>query len=249
MSYYEHFPFLENIPAYAIGALDAEEVAELEAHLQRCESCRDELAAYRATSENLLLTALPPQPPSAALRKRLQKRLPNAQKAPLLHRLRLNLSFGRLVAGIAILLLLVLNAFSISQVQTLQRQQAQLIDQLQNGQAALAMLSYSNTETFPINAPNVIGSLLLDKEYNNAVLILRGLPPAPTDQIYQVWLIDANEGRTSAGLIQAQIDQPFLSEAILSPEAFSNFIGVGMTVEPAGGSDQPTGPQVFRIDF
>ncbi|HEX9333518.1 MAG TPA: zf-HC2 domain-containing protein, partial [Anaerolineales bacterium] len=67
MTYYEHLPFRENIPAYALGALDAEEAAALEAHLQTCASCRDELAAYRTTSENLLMT-LPPQLPSAALR-------------------------------------------------------------------------------------------------------------------------------------------------------------------------------------
>src|SRR4030065_954217 len=73
--------FLENIPAYALGALDAEESLALEAHLQTCQSCQAELASYRRVGENLLL-ANPPQPPSAALRKRLQARLPSAQKAP-----------------------------------------------------------------------------------------------------------------------------------------------------------------------
>src|SRR6266487_2269262 len=230
MTYYEHLPFRENIPAYALGALDAEEAAALEAHLQTCASCRDELAAYRTTSENLLMT-LPPQLPSAALRKRLQRRLPSAQKAA---RPRWNLSFSRVAVGIAIVLLLALNVFSISEVRALQRQQTQLINQMQNGQMALAMLSYSKTQTFPISSNNVKGSLLLDKEYNNAVLILRGLPPITNNQTYQIWLISSNGDRTSAGLLRPQTDQPFISEAINSPQALSNFIGVGMTVEPAG---------------
>ena len=245
MTYFEHLPFLENIPAYALGALDARESAALEAHLQTCASCREELAAYRTASDNLLMS-LPPQEPSAALRKRIQRRLPSAQKTT---RPRLNWSFSRVAVGLAIVLLLALNVVSISQVRALRSQQAQLMDQIQNGQMALVMLSYPHTQSFPIQAENVTGSLLLDREYNNAVLILRGLPPIPENQTYQVWLIAPNGERTSAGLVRPQADIPFLSEPIDSAQDLANFVGVGMTIEPAGGSDHPTGAQVFRINF
>jgi len=245
MTYFEHLPFLENIPAYALGALDAKDAAALEAHLRTCASCRDELAAYRLTSDNLLMS-LPPQQPSTALRQRLQRRLPSAQKAA---RPRLNWSFRRVAVGMAILLLLALNMFSILQVRALRSQQAQLMDQIQNGQLALVMLSYPHTQSFPIKAENVTGSLLLDKEYNNAVLILRGLPSIPEDQTYQVWLIAPNGERTSAGLLRPQTNLPFISEPVYSTQDLVNFVGVGMTVEPAGGSDHPTGQQIFRIDF
>ena len=67
----EHSLLRESIAAYALGALDADDVAALEAHLQTCESCRAELAAYRALSENLV-AATPPREPSPALRKRLE---------------------------------------------------------------------------------------------------------------------------------------------------------------------------------
>ena len=245
MTYFEHLPFLENIPAYALGALDAKDAAALEAHLQTCASCREELAAYRTAGDNLLMS-LPPQEPSAALRKRIQRRLPSAQKTT---RPRLNWSFSRVAVGLAIVLLLALNVVSISQVRALRSQQAQLMDQIQNGQMALVMLSYPHTQSFPIQAENVTGSLLLDREYNNAVLILRGLPPIPENQTYQVWLIAPNGERTSAGLVRPQADIPFLSEPIDSAQDLANFVGVGMTIEPAGGSDHPTGAQVFRINF
>ena len=245
MTYYEHVPFRENIPAYALGALDAEEAAALESHLQKCDSCRAELADYRSTSESAF-AILPPQQPSAALRKRLQGRLPGAQKISQTH---LNWSFGRLAVGIAILLLLALNLFSFLQVRALQNQQAQLIDQIENGQMALAMLSYPNTQAFPIKEQNVMGSLLLDKEYNNAVLILRGLPAIADNQTYQIWLIAPNQERTSAGLLRPQANLPFISEPIQATQDLTNFIGIGLTIEPAGGSDHPTGSQIFRIDF
>jgi anti-sigma-K factor RskA len=245
MTYFEHLPFLENIPAYALGALDAKEAAALESHLQTCASCREELVAYRATSDHLLMS-FPSQEPSAALRKRIQKRLPSAQKSA---RPRLQWPLSRLAVGLAILLLLALNVVSISQVRTLRNQQAQLMDQIQNGQMALVMLSYPHTQSFPIQAENVTGSLLLDREYNNAVLILRGLPAIPENQTYQVWLIAPNGERTSAGLVRPQTDIPFLSEPLDSAQDLANFVGVGMTIEPAGGSDHPTGSQVFRINF
>jgi anti-sigma-K factor RskA len=245
MTYYEHVPFRENIPAYALGALEAEESTALERHLQTCESCRQELAAYRATSDRVL-AMLPARQPSAALRKRLQARLPSAEKV---WRPRLNWSFSRLAVGIAILLLLALNLFSILQVRALQSQQAQLIDQIKNGQMALAMLSYPNTQAFPIKENKVMGSLLLDKEYNNAVLILRGLPPLTDNQTYQIWLIAPNQERTSVALLRPQSNLPFISEPIKSTQDITKFVGIGMTIEPAGGSDHPTGLQIFRVDF
>jgi anti-sigma-K factor RskA len=245
MTYFEHLPFLENIPAYALGALDAKEAAALEAHLQTCASCREEFTVYRLTSDHLSMS-VPPQEPSAALRKRIQNRLPGAGKTK---RPPLNWSFSRLAMGLAILLLLALNLVSISQVRALRSEQAQLMDQIQNGQMALVMLSYPHTQSFPIQAQQITGSLLLDREYNNSVLILRGLPAIPENQTYQVWWITPNGEWTSAGLVRPQTNVPFISEPISSTQGLAEFVGVAMTIEPAGGSDSPTGAKVFGIDF
>src|SRR5512140_3406453 len=110
----EHSPFRENLPAYALGALDAEDITALEAHLQTCESCRKELVEYRQISDGLL-TALPPRQPSAALRKRLQSKLPSAQKTSR-PRLVWSFSMGQLAAGAVLAVLLMLSVFSIAQM-------------------------------------------------------------------------------------------------------------------------------------
>jgi hypothetical protein len=172
--------------------------------------------------------------------------LPGAQKSA---RPRLHWSFSRAAAALAILLLLALNVVSISQVRALRSQQAQLLDQIENGQMALVMLSYPHTLSFPIQAERITGSFLLDQDYNNAVLILRGLPAIPENQTYQVWLITPYGEWTSAGLIRPQTDVPFLSEPIHATQELANFAGLGMTIEPAGGSKYPTGAKVFTIDF
>jgi anti-sigma-K factor RskA len=242
----EHPSFIENIPAYAVGALDAEDVAALESHLKTCASCRTGLAEYRAVSESLL-TAVPPKQPSAALRKRLQSRLPSAQK-PM--RPRLNWSIGRVAVGAAFTLLLALSVYSILQVRALQLQQAQLTRQIQTSQTVLALLSYPSTQNVPINVNDSIsGTLLLDKDRNLATIVIWNMPQLQETQTYQIWLIDSNGNRTSAGIFRPDPSQSLTTTSITSTNNLSDFVGIGVTVEPAGGSDHPTGSRVFKVDF
>ncbi len=238
MAHDEHSLLRENIPAYALGALDAADIRALEAHLQTCESCRAELASYRAISENLLMT-VPPRQPSPALRKRLQSRLPSAQKTK---RPRFVWSFGQLAFGAALVLLLAINLVSFVQMRDFQRQS-------QNSQAVLAMLAYPGTQSLPISGGNVSGTVLLDKDRNSAAVIAWNLPKITSAQTYQIWWIEPNGQRISAGVFRPQADLPYTMQPCFSSQSISNFVGIGVTIEPAGGSAQPTGPRVFKVDF
>ena len=243
----KHSLLRENLPAYALGILDAEDAAALEAHLQTCESCQAELADYRAVSDNLLM-AIPPQQPPAALRKRLQSRLPSAQK---MARPRFTWSWSRLTMGVAVALLLLINLFSLVQMRATQRQQAGLLQQLKTNQFALSMLAYPGTQSFPIadGNENLSGSVLLDREHNTVALVMWRLPDLSDEQIYQIWLIEPDGHRVSAGLFRPQGDTSYTTQPVFSKQALSDFVGIGVTIEPAGGSDQPTGPRVFKVDF
>jgi anti-sigma-K factor RskA len=246
----EHAPFLENIPAYAIDALDAEEIHALESHLMTCASCRTELAEYRALSESLL-TAVPPREPSPALRKRLQSQLPGAQRStPIrLDASRVKWSFGQLAAGTALVILLAMNVYSILQMRTLQLEQARLNRQIRTGQTVMSMLSYPATERLAISEDDLVGSLLLDKDRNIVALIVWNMPQLQEDKTYQIWLIDPQGGRVSAGLFRPENNQAYTTQIVFPEQHLANFTGIGVTVEPAGGSDQPTGERVFRVDF
>ena len=236
--------FSENIPAYALGALDAEDARALESHLQTCASCRTELADYRALSESLLMVS-PAKTPPAALRRSLQRRLPSAQKKAYP---RFAWSFNQLALGIALILLLALNISSYLQIRSLQKQQAELTKQLQSEQTVLAMLAYPNTESLPITADTISGTLLVDKSRNTVTIIVWNLPQLDSTQTYQAWLIDPEGNRTDAGIFRPQADQPYTSASIYAHN-LTNFVGIGVTVEPANGSDQPTGQRVFKVDF
>ncbi len=245
MIHEKHAPFLENIPAYALGALDADDVAALEAHLEECASCRTELAEYNAIGESLL-TTVPPKQPSAMLRKQLQSQLPSARKKP---SPKFTWSFYRLAAGVAVIALLALNLISLNQTRQIQNQQAELMNQVNDAQFVLAMLSYPGVERLSVEGEDVTGSFLLDGDRNIAALIVWNMPQLSKKQTYQAWLIDPQGGRVSAGIFIPQTDEAYTTQIITTGSGFSNYVGIGVTVEPAGGSDQPTGQRVLKVDF
>jgi anti-sigma-K factor RskA len=203
------------------------------------------LAEYRAVSESLLMAVTPKQP-SAMLRKRLQSQLPNSRKKA---SFKFTWDFYRLAAGVAVIALLALNLASLNQTRQIQTQQAELVSQMNDAQVALAMLSYPGVERVSVYGADLTGSFLLDGDRNIAVLIVWEMPQLSEDLTYQVWLIDPQGGRVSAGVFSPQTDRAFTTQVITTDKAFSNYVGIGVTVEPAGGSDQPTGERVLKVDF
>jgi len=245
MTHDEHTPFRENIPAYAIGALDAEDITALEAHLNKCASCQNELAEYRALSSSLL-TATPSKQPPAALRKRLQAQLPSAQKPK---RPQFVFSFNRLALGLTVTVLLMLNISSFAQLRQIQNQQTAMLSQLENSQAALAILSTTNVVMLPVIGETISGTLLLDQEHNRAVLVTQDLPALSESQTYQIWLVKPDGGRDSAGIFRPASGQSYTTQAISTAQPFSIYLGIGITIEPSGGSEAPTGERVLKVDF
>jgi hypothetical protein len=158
------------------------------------------------------------------------------------------LSLGTQLAG-AIVLLIVMNVFSFFQIRSLQSQQAQLAHQIETSQTALAMLTYPDTQTVSLQGTGVIGTLLLEKQRNLAFLTVWNMPELPADQTYQIWLIDPQGGRTSGGIFTPEAHLPYTSVSVYSTGSLADYVGLGVTVEPAGGSPQPTGERVFKVDF
>lgn len=240
-----HAGFQENLAAYALDSLDPGEAAALEAHLETCETCRADLADYRRISSGLL-AALPPRPPSAAVRRSLQKRV--AEHAPRT-RPQFNWSFGRLALGAALAALVGLNLLTMSQVYSLRREQAELLEQRTSEQTAIAMLAYPTTRALAFEQNGVSGSVLVDKQRNLVAVFAWNLVPAPAGKSYQMWLIDPKGDRTSGGFITPETGYPFVMAVVSSPQPLTGFTGIGVTLEPVGGSPKPTGPKILRVDF
>ena len=78
-----------------------------------------------------------------------------------------------------------------------------------------------------------------------AVVIATGLDALPEDLAYQLWLID-DEGPTSSGLFD--VSSTGDGEQVLAG-GVGDAIALGISVEPAGGSEAPTTTPVAVVEL
>jgi anti-sigma-K factor RskA len=94
--------------------------------------------------------------------------------------------------------------------------------------------------------PNAQGQLIADPASQSAVLVVTGLPPLEAGKTYQVWLIAG--APVSAGLLTVDANGQGVL-IVTSTESIGSFKSLGISVEPAGGSPQPTGDIVVLSDL
>ena len=236
----------ELLAAFALGALEIDEAIEVEAHVQSCAACREVLRDYQAVSDDLM-TAMPPVMPPASVRAKLLARTaPPSQKPGASGRWRALLPHLIPVAAVVgVLVLLIININLLRQTSQMAQAQEQMAQQNQTYQTAFALLTYPGSEVAVIDDGNIYGTLIYDPDGKVAVLNVWGLDELPEGQDYQVWLIEADETRISGGVFQASDELGYSSFVIESPNSLETFVGIGVTIEPEGGSPGPTGPRVF----
>jgi anti-sigma-K factor RskA len=238
-------PFTENIPAYVLGALNRTEASALQAHLETCEVCRAELAAYQQIGDGLLASVLPLQKPSSTAQRKLFHQL-EEEETPAVSQGRRR--FWQVALGTMILLLISTNLIAFQQIGALRKQQAQLASQLEKNHNILGVLAAS-TEVHPISGSGFSGNLLFDREKNLSYLLLWNLPLPPQDRVYQIWLVSPNGERVDAGSFRPELERPLTSTALLPTGNFAEFVGIEVTLEPVGGSDTPTGDQILSVGY
>jgi anti-sigma-K factor RskA len=94
--------------------------------------------------------------------------------------------------------------------------------------------------------PQAQGQLIADPTSQSAVLVVTGLPPLESGRTYQVWLIA--DAPISAGLLTVDANGQGVL-IITSTESIGSFKSLGISVEPEGGSLQPTGDIVVLSDL
>ena len=243
-------PFRDLLPCYALDALEPDEVRSLEKHLRTCADCRAELEQCRAVGEGLLY-AMPGQSPPPRVRAGLIARLADARPpatSAALHRPRRLQGVWQWAMGFAWVVLLVLNVSTLAQLDALRQQQMALLTQLDTSQKALSLVAYPESRTFQLSGKGT-GTLVIDSELRSGVMFAWGLEPLDAAHVYQIWLIQPDGKRTSGGLFKPEAGQQFVSAFFSLPQPFSNFVGIGVTVEPNGGSPGPTTPRVIGVSF
>ena len=233
---------------YALDALDTDaEVARFERHMARCRSCTSEVRGFRETATRLGM-AVSRQPPPA-LRAAVMGELAGTQQLPALddrtrHRRptpRRTL-LPRLAAAGAAVGLAAAIVLGILLVNT-QHQLSQTRHQLALTQIELAAINAVRTasdailvtKTTPIGGTVTVVSSAAKRQI---VVSARGLPPPAAGKVYQLWLIGSHGNVIrSEGLLATPHNGragPVLISGVLAGDIF------GITVEPAGGTVQPT---------
>lgn len=253
----------ELLPFYALDALTDEERELVEKYLVEHPEARQQVEEMgRAASA--LPYGVSPLEPSPQSRQALMARVnseaearalssvPVARRVGFLENFFRTLSLG--AAAIAIIWAIVLNA----QVARLQNEvsvlnerleaQSESIDQIianlpQTDQANVITVSLKGTEV----QPQAQGQLIVDPDSQAAVLVISGLPRLEPGKTYQVWLIDGG-APVSAGLLS--VDENGQGVFIVnSEESIGSFNALGISIEPFGGSLEPTGDIVVLSDL
>jgi anti-sigma-K factor RskA len=226
--------------AYAIDALDDVERAQFERHLAGCADCRAEVDSLREAGGTLAEAVA--SPPPAALRDRVLADIATVRPlpplvAPEVPRRRRPRLVALVAAAAAVVAVgagaVVWQPWDDGPGQT---QELSAVDQVLQAPDA-----EEYTQTFPDGAK---ATLTRSRALNRAVLVTSDMAPPPAGKVYELWLDHEGIGMVPAGLMPDERDAVVLLEG--DPATAT---GAGITVEPAGGSEEPTGDPIALIPF
>lgn len=226
------------VGAYAVDALDDVERAAFERHLAGCDACLAEVDGLREAAS--VVGASAAQDPPPRLRDRVLADIANVrplppQTATAQHRRRR--LRPALVAAAAVAVLAVGGGVIVAEPWADDSSQQQLT-------VAEQVRAADDAETFTQTLDDgAVATVIRSKSLNRAVLVTENMPPAPAGKVYETWLQHDDVGMVAAGLMENG-----QQEVVLEGDPASA-IGFGITVEPDGGSDQPTTDPVALIPF
>ena len=117
--------------------------------------------------------------------------------------------------------------------------------EMDNMRARFALVTSPAVEVLPLrpvgDQTNARGMLFVAPDHQHWYLSMEGLPPA-TEGVYKLWWMTA-QGPQDAGYQVTQSGEKF---EMSSDEMPAGTTGVLVTLEPAPGSSQPTGPEILR---
>lgn len=246
-----HEEWLERAEIYALGALDGDELREFETHLAAgCAECEARVRESRGALAQLP-RSLEPLAPPARVKTEVMKRIGAASKVADLGPYRTRrFSWGLGAGALAAALILVLGWNLIVTRKELKTTQNQL-DALKGEVAQRGEVDQflSDPQVRIINlagqAPTsgAKGLVLWNPITRKGMLLTIDLPQTPSEKAYELWGIAGAEV-IPAGVftVNERGRVVFRLPALPESKAFDKF---AVSLEPAGGVPQPTGPIVL----
>lgn len=249
----------ELLPAYALGALDGEDLRELEEHLAAgCDECRRQLDLWQGDLE-ALADSVPPLQPSETTRARV---LRMTGTAPALQRLPKWLPFAAAA-------LLLLSLWGVAgqlrmrgevrrlsaerdrlehQVAALDREVEQTRSEARRAAQALQVLAAPQVRSVVLAGlgptPGAAGHTYVNPQTHDALFYAFNLPALTPDKTYQLWFI-AGGKPVSAGVFSVD-PRGTGSVRVENVVDVKDIQAWAVTIEPRGGVPQPTGEMVLK---
>ncbi|CAM5666082.1 hypothetical protein SAVIM338S_06903 [Streptomyces avidinii] len=237
--------------AYALDTLTGEERRAFAVHLEGCADCAREVAGFAATTARLAAAASAPVPPDMKLvvMRGIDgvRQLPphtRSDRAGRPDRPAGLFSFLPRRAGPFVVAASIAAAAAFGGIAVWQHQEART--QAQHAEARVrevtSVLAAADARTVHgRTSTGATTSVVTSPQLNKSVFVAAGLPPAPAGKTYQLWFDDHGTMRP-AGLIRqdgARLMQGDPSQAL----------AVGLTLEPEGGSPQPTSSPLILLSL
>ena len=220
---------------YALDALDADERSRFEAHLDQCVDCQVEMAGFMETAVRLGDAVSHTPPP--ALRDRLLAEISTTpQQHPIVSSLAERRTLRRVLPRLVMAAAFLVGAVGVGGF-VVERDNAQ---QEHDQNVAISRVIGAEDVATKAKTFDTGGSVKMysSAAADSAVIIAKDLPSPGAGKVYQVWMID-QAGPTSQGTFEKG------GQMIMS--GVSGADRVAVTVEPAGGSKQPTSAPIATI--
>ncbi|MDS1269261.1 anti-sigma factor [Lipingzhangella sp. LS1_29] len=220
--------------AYALNALSGEDLRRFEDHLSHCDSCRQEVRGLTETTA--LLGTVAARTPPADLRRRVLEQIattrqlapqPAAEPRP-------RGWWRRWGPGIALAACLVV----ILALGGIAWDQHRQLENYRTAERQVAEVLAAPDATWTHAAPEegVSVTMVTAPSQERLVFSAHGLERLDEED-YQLWLTEGDGTAHSAGVLDVAADglvEPMVAEPL------TNMHAVAVTVEPRGGSDEPT---------
>lgn len=221
-------PDLHDLVApYALDALDVEEAATFESHLESCEQCRRDLGALREGTADLA-ESVALGPPAHIKEAVLEATAPVT--APVISIPRRRPALAWAAAGVAAALALVfLGLWSVTNARL------GAVDRV------AAVYEAPDTVVMQLETETGPARFAYSASLGRGVFNGGALDTTAGTEVYQLWLI-GGDGPESAGTLQAG-DSDVLVQSIRPG------VTLAMTIEPSPGVDSPTGEPLFAAEL
>ncbi|MFF1416988.1 anti-sigma factor domain-containing protein [Streptomyces sp. NPDC058280] len=237
--------------AYALHALAPQERADFERHLEACPACSQEVRELAATAARLgqAVTVTPPPGLKQVVLRRIATERQDPPRVTPQSRPGGGAARGRALSRFALAACLAAAAafggVAVWQHQEARDAQRQAQASQQRAEALATVLAAPDAKiTTGKLTDGATGTVVVSRDRDKAAFIASGMPKPPSGKVYQLWYNDGGKMR-AAGLM----DPVNGSDAVLMAGPVGAASGMGITVEPVGGSAQPTSDPLALMNF